>query len=133
MRRSGVRLPEAAPRQTAALVWTAALADQHRDKRLSAVAINPGMAWTPGTQALTPDAVPAWRYFWPIVRFIQRRADPDQAAASCTALVNAPVSDIDGRYFDGRKPHAFPGTVLDPDLREGVLQLGQDLADRTAG
>ena len=78
-------------------------------------------------------AAPAWRYFWPIVRFIQRRADPDQAAASCTALVNAPVSDIDGRYFDGRKPHAFPGTVLDPDLRERVLQLGQDLADRTAG
>ena len=91
------------------------------------------MAWTPGTQALTRDAIPAWRYFWPIVRFIQRRADPDQAAASCTALVNAPVSDIDGRYFDGRKPHAFPGTVLDSDLRERVLQLGQDLADRAAG
>ncbi len=116
-----------------ALVWTAALADQHRGKRLSAVAVNPGMAWTPGTQALTPDAVPTWRYIWPIVRFFQRRADPDRAAASCTALVIAPVGDIDGRYFDGRKPHAVPGPALDPDLRERVLQLGQDLVDPAAG
>jgi NAD(P)-dependent dehydrogenase (short-subunit alcohol dehydrogenase family) len=116
-----------------ALVWTATLADQHPDKRMGAVAINPGMAWTPGTQALTPAAVPAWRHIWPIVRFIQRRADPDRAAASCTALVNAPVTDIDGKYFDGRKPHTFPGTVLDRDLRERVLQLGHDLANSTAG
>jgi NAD(P)-dependent dehydrogenase (short-subunit alcohol dehydrogenase family) len=116
-----------------ALVWTAALADQQRGSRLSAVAVNPGMAWTPGTQALTPDAVPAWRYVWPIVRFFQRRADPDHAAASCTALVIAPASDLAGRYFDGRKPHPLPGRVLDPDLRERVLRLGQDLADRAAG
>ena len=59
--------------------------------------------------------------------------DPDRAAASCTALVIAPASDIDGRYFDGRKPHRLPRRVLDPDLRERVLQLGQDLADRAAG
>ena len=116
-----------------ALVWTAALADQHRGGPLSVVAVNPGMAWTPGTQALTPDAVPAWRYIWPIVRFFQRRADPDRAAASCTALVTTPASDLDGNYFDRRKPHPLPRRVLDPDLRERVLQLGQDLADRAAG
>jgi NAD(P)-dependent dehydrogenase (short-subunit alcohol dehydrogenase family) len=116
-----------------ALVWTAALAEQHRGSRLSAVAVNPGMAWTPGTQALTPEAVPAWRYVWPIVRFFQRRADPDRAAASCEAVVVAPASDIDGRYFDGRKPHPLPRRVLDPDLRKRVLRLGQDLADRAAG
>jgi NAD(P)-dependent dehydrogenase (short-subunit alcohol dehydrogenase family) len=115
-----------------ALAWTAALADQHRGG-LSAVAVNPGMAWTPGTQALTPDAVPAWRYIWPIVRFFQRRADPDRAAASCTALVTAPASAIDGRYFDGRKPHPLPRRVLDPDLQNRVLRLGQDLTDRAAG
>lgn len=116
-----------------ALVWTDALSDQHRSGRLSAVAVNPGMAWTPGTQALTPDAVPAWRYIWPIVRFFQRRADPDRAAASCEAVALAPVSAIDGRYFDGRKPHPVPRRVLDPDLRERVLRLGQDLEDRAAG
>ncbi|HEV8164195.1 MAG TPA: SDR family NAD(P)-dependent oxidoreductase [Actinomycetota bacterium] len=116
-----------------ALVWTTALAGQHRGGRLSAVAVNPGMAWTPGTQALTPDAVPAWRYIWPIVRFFQRRADPDRAAASCTALVTAPAGAIDGRYFDGRKPHPLPRHVLDPDLQNRVLRLGRDLADRAAG
>jgi NAD(P)-dependent dehydrogenase (short-subunit alcohol dehydrogenase family) len=116
-----------------ALVWTAALADQHRGSRLSAVAVNPGMAWTPGTQALTPNAVPAWRYVWPVVRFFQRRADPDRAAASCEAVVVAPATAIDGRYFDGRKPHLLPRRVVDPDLRKRVLQLGQDLADRAAG
>lgn len=116
-----------------ALVWTAALADQHRGSRLSAVAVNPGMAWTPGTQALTPDAVPAWRYIWPIVRFFQRRADPDHAAASCEAVVIAPARDIYGRYFGGRKPHSLPRRVLDPDLQERVLRLGQDLAERAAG
>jgi hypothetical protein len=77
--------------------------------------------------------VPAWRYVWPIVRFFQRRADPDRAAASCEAVVVAPASDIDGRYFDGRKPHPLPRRVLDPDLRKRVLRLGQDLADRAAG
>lgn len=60
-----------------ALVWTVALAHRHPG-RLSAVAVNPGTAWTPGTQALTRDAIPAWRYIWPIVRFFQRRADPDR-------------------------------------------------------
>jgi hypothetical protein len=72
------------------------------------------------------------RSSWPIVRFFQRRADPDRAAASCTALVTAPASAIDGRHFDGRKPHPLPRRVLDPDLRERLLRLGQDLADRAA-
>jgi NAD(P)-dependent dehydrogenase (short-subunit alcohol dehydrogenase family) len=131
--RSYVPLRVLARAKLLALVWTAALADQHRGGQLSAVAVNPGMAWTPGTQALTPDAVPAWRYIWPIVRFFQRRADPDRAAASCEAVVIAPASDLAGRYFDGRKPHALPGRVLDLELRERVLRLGQDLADRAAG
>jgi hypothetical protein len=64
---------------------------------------------------------------------LQRRADPDRAAACCTALVTAPASDIDGRYFDRRKPHPFPRRVLDPGQRERVLQHGQDLADRATG
>lgn len=106
------------------LLWTAALADRHHGDRLSAVAVNPGMAWTPGTRALTRETVPAWRYIWPIVRFFQRRADPDRAGAACEAVALAPVAEISGRYFDGRKPHALPTDVLDPALRERVLQLG---------
>lgn len=41
-----------------ALVWTAALADQHRGGRLSAIAVNPGMAWTPG--GLGPELATGW-------------------------------------------------------------------------
>jgi NAD(P)-dependent dehydrogenase (short-subunit alcohol dehydrogenase family) len=113
-----------------ALVWTAALADRYRGGRLSAVAVNPGMAWTPGTQALTREAVPAWRYIWPIVRFFQRRADPDRAGAACEAVALASASEIDGRYFDGQKPHMLPARVLDPELRQRVLQLGQQFVDQ---
>lgn len=113
-----------------ALVWTAALADRHRGGRLSAVAVNPGMAWTPGTQALTREAVPAWRYIWPIVRFFQRRADPDRAGAACEAVAVGPAGASGGTYFDGRKPHALPARVLDPDLREKVLQLGREFLER---
>ena len=115
-----------------ALVWTAALADQHRGSRLSEVAVNPGMAWTPGTQSLTPAAVPAWRYIWPIVRFFQRRADPDRAAAACEAVVDAPATAIDGRYFDGQKPHPLPRSAVEAGLRERVLKLGKNLADHAA-
>jgi len=123
--RSYVPLSVVARAKLLALVWTAALADEQEDGRPSAVAVNPGMAWTPGTQALTPEAVPAWRYIWPIVRFFQRRADPDRAAAACEAVADAPAREIDGRYFDGRKPHVFPARVLDPELRERVLRLGR--------
>jgi hypothetical protein len=36
---------------------------------VTANAVNPGSAWTPGTAALTPEAVPSWRPIWPLVRF----------------------------------------------------------------
>jgi NAD(P)-dependent dehydrogenase (short-subunit alcohol dehydrogenase family) len=112
-----------------ALVWTAALADRDPG-RLSAVAVNPTMAWTPGTAALTRETVPAWRYIWPIVRFFQRRADPDRAAAACEAVAVASASEIRDRYFDGRKPHPLPARVLDPELQQRVLQLGRQLIDQ---
>jgi len=35
------------------------------------------MAWTDMTQALTtPQVVPAWRYLYPLVRFLQKPANP---------------------------------------------------------
>jgi hypothetical protein len=88
------------------------------------------MAWTPGTQALTPDAIPAWRYICPIVRFFQRRADPDRAAAACEAVSLALSAEIEGKYFDGRKSHSLPKRVLDPELTQEVLQLGRTFALR---
>lgn len=110
-----------------ALVWTAALMEEYAGRALTFVTVNPGMAWTPGTQLMTPDSVPAWRYIWPVVRFFQRRADPDRAAAACEATVDLPPGELKGRYFDGLKPHPLPDRVLEPGLRERVLQLGRDL------
>jgi NAD(P)-dependent dehydrogenase (short-subunit alcohol dehydrogenase family) len=108
-----------------ALVWTAAQADRPGDERLSVVAVNPGMAWTPATQSMTRESVPAWRYIWPIVRFFQRRADPDRGGAACEAAAVAPASEIRGRYFDGRRARPLPAEVLDQELRERVLALGR--------
>ncbi len=123
--RSYVPLLVLARAKLLALVWTGALADRHRGGPLSAVAVNPGMAWTPGTRAMTRELVPAWRFIWPIVRFFQRRADPDKGGGACEAVALAPAEAISGKYFDGRKPHVLPAVVLDRDLRERVLQLGR--------
>jgi NAD(P)-dependent dehydrogenase (short-subunit alcohol dehydrogenase family) len=62
------------------LLWTRALATREPD--ITVYAVNPGMAWTPSTQALTPAAVPAWRLVWPIVRWFQRRASAEKAATT---------------------------------------------------
>ncbi|MCP2324097.1 NAD(P)-dependent dehydrogenase (short-subunit alcohol dehydrogenase family) [Hamadaea flava] len=75
-------------------------------------AVNPGMAWTAGVAALTPEAVPAWRYVWPIVRFFQRRAAPEKAARGPAALAIAP--DLSGRYYEGGRPRPLPSRLLDP-------------------
>jgi NAD(P)-dependent dehydrogenase (short-subunit alcohol dehydrogenase family) len=62
------------------LIWTFALAGQLRPQAVAVNATNPGPAWTPGTAQLTPEAVPAWKYLWPLVRFFQRRGSPAKAA-----------------------------------------------------
>jgi hypothetical protein len=50
--------------------WTLALAGWLDGTGVVAYATNPGTAWTPGTQALTRQAVPAWRWVWPAVRLL---------------------------------------------------------------
>jgi NAD(P)-dependent dehydrogenase (short-subunit alcohol dehydrogenase family) len=127
--RSYVPLQVLARAKLLAIVWTAALADEYRGGALSAVAVNPGTAWTPGTEALTRDTIPAWRYIWPVVRLFQRRADPDRAGSACEVVALAPASEIRDRWFDRTKPHALPGKVVAPALREQVLALGRRLLD----
>lgn len=76
-------------------------------------AVNPGMAWTPGVAALTPQAVPAWRFIWPLVRFVQRRASPEKAARGPARLAISPSGT--GRYYDGDgKPKSLPPRLSDP-------------------
>src|SRR5262249_29635527 len=62
------------------LIWTFALAERLKAHQVSVTATNPGAAWTPGTAQLPPEAIPAWRLIWPVVRFFQRRGSPAKAA-----------------------------------------------------
>ncbi|MGA8416049.1 MAG: SDR family NAD(P)-dependent oxidoreductase [Candidatus Dormiibacterota bacterium] len=109
------------------LLWTMGVARRVSPGELIATTVNPGMAWTPMTQSLTPEAVPAWRYIFPIVRFFQRRADPVRAARHCEALVFAEPADVVGRYFDGNERRELPRRFADSRFPERVECVGNEL------
>ncbi|MCI0711947.1 MAG: SDR family NAD(P)-dependent oxidoreductase [Chloroflexi bacterium] len=107
------------------LLWTLTLSRRLQDSSVTVNATNPGMAWTPGTQALTPQAVPAWRFIWPLVRLMQKRASPAKAARSSVFLASAEaVRGISGAYFDEMKQNDLPAHLLDPELQKRVWDLG---------
>jgi NAD(P)-dependent dehydrogenase (short-subunit alcohol dehydrogenase family) len=94
------------------LLWTLALARRLDGAGVVVNATNPGMAWTPGTQALTPQAVPAWRLVWPLVRLMQRRASPEAAARSSIYLASAQqAAGITGQYFESRAQAKRPSAL----------------------
>jgi NAD(P)-dependent dehydrogenase (short-subunit alcohol dehydrogenase family) len=84
-------------------------------------AVNPGMAWTPATEALSPAAVPQWRFIWPVVRWFQRSASARDAARGPVFLAAAPELTFSGRYFDGVREERLPAGLLDPALQDQVL------------
>jgi NAD(P)-dependent dehydrogenase (short-subunit alcohol dehydrogenase family) len=109
------------------LVWTFALAGQLRESGITVNATNPGAAWTPGTAQLTPEAVPAWRYIWPAVRFFQRRASAEKAAAIPIWLCSTPeAASLTGTFVEGRKRER-PQVAVSPVNQERVLQLIEEL------
>lgn len=91
------------------------------------LAVNPGMAWTPMTAALTPRSVPQWRYVWPIVRFFQRRASPERAAAHVSTLAMSTSSET-GLYFDGTRKVDTP-ISRDVALQDRVWEFGASLME----
>lgn len=106
-----------------------ALALARREPWLRANAINPGMAWTPGTQALTPEAVPAWRFVWPLVRWFQRRAPAEAAARGPVFLALSPEATFSGRYLEGLKTVALPASVLDHATQDRAWEVGIALVE----
>ena len=64
------------------------------------VAVNPGPAWTPGTQALNPDCLPGPKVMWPIVPLVQRSRSADQAARVLTRVAVA-SDDVMGAGVTG--------------------------------
>jgi NAD(P)-dependent dehydrogenase (short-subunit alcohol dehydrogenase family) len=108
------------------VMWMRALAD--REPTLGVYAANPGMAWTPSTQALTPKAVPAWRLVWRLVRFIQRRASAEQAAQTPIRVACGDIAAPSGTYVnDQGQPEQLPERFLDAHDLERVWALGETL------
>jgi NAD(P)-dependent dehydrogenase (short-subunit alcohol dehydrogenase family) len=110
------------------LLFTLALARRERGALVNAV--NPGMAWTPGTQALTQEAVPAWRFIWPIVRWFQRRASPEAAARGPVYLASAPEAIFTGHYLEGVRTESLPAAVLDHATQDRAWELGEAMIER---
>ena len=83
----GIRAHARAKLLTAA--WTLALSRQQAGTGVVAATVNPGMAWTAMTQALTPQVVPSWRY--PAI--VADPATQDQAVSSAWDLArDAPTA-----------------------------------------
>lgn len=108
------------------LLFTLALARKLAGTGAVVNGVNPGMAWTPGVAALTRPAVPQWRFVWPIVRWVQRRASAEAAARAPLFLASSPdLADRSGRYFDGLKEQSLPAHLRDAALQDQVWDLGE--------
>jgi retinol dehydrogenase-14 len=114
------------------LLWTFALARRLEGSGVVVNATNPGMAWTPGTQALTPEAVPQWRWFWPLVRFVRRRASAESASKSSVFLASSEdIAGVTGAYFESNAKPGRPSALsLDVGNQEWAWTLAEALAPR---
>lgn len=91
-------------------------------------AVNPGAAWTPGTQALTPDAVPGGRLMWPLVRAVQRRRSPERAAEAVVGACTA-EPPVTGAYLTASgRVRRLGVRELDTAAQDRALRLARDLA-----
>jgi NAD(P)-dependent dehydrogenase (short-subunit alcohol dehydrogenase family) len=112
------------------LIWTFALAERLNEHGVSVNATNPGAAWTPGTAQLTPEAVPAWKYIWPVVRFFQRRGSPAKAAQTPLWLAaSGEAGAITGTYA-GKRKQQRPQVATRPDNQRRVTELAKSLVSQ---
>jgi NAD(P)-dependent dehydrogenase (short-subunit alcohol dehydrogenase family) len=109
------------------VMWTQALAE--RERELTVYLVNPGMAWTPSIERLERRAVPAWRFVWPLVRWLQRRASPEKAARTPIHVASAAeISERSGTYFnEKRRPEPLPGAATNPRNTQRAWALGEML------
>lgn len=111
------------------LIWTVALAQELRGSGVTVNAVNPGSAWTPGTEALTPEAVPFWRPIWPLVRFFQRRGSAAKAAQGPIWLATDPAAaQLTGGYFEGKRQQNLPQIACHREQQERVVHTAEELA-----
>jgi NAD(P)-dependent dehydrogenase (short-subunit alcohol dehydrogenase family) len=103
------------------LIWTFALAAK-LDHPFSVNATNPGAAWTDGTASLTPEAVPAWRHIWPIVRFFQKRASAEKAARTPIWLASDPDAAALTGYYVQKRKRQRPAIATDPANQKSTIE-----------
>ena len=111
------------------LIWSVALAREYESEGVTVNAVNPGSAWTPGTAALTPEAVPFWRPIWPLVRFFQRRGSPVKAAqAPIWLATDRAAAALNGGFFEKKRQQQLPEVVTRRDQQEKLLKAAAELA-----
>jgi NAD(P)-dependent dehydrogenase (short-subunit alcohol dehydrogenase family) len=110
------------------VLWTQALAEEERG--ITAYLVNPGMAWTPSLARLERRAVPAWRFVWPLVRWFQRRASPEDAASAPAHVASAPdLAEPSGTYFNEKgRPEPRRDSTTSPRNARRAWALGEALA-----
>src|SRR5262245_23720979 len=96
-------------------------------------AVNPGMAWTPGIAALTPEAIPHWRYIWPVVRWIQRRASAESASRSVLVAATADPAPPSGGYYDGWRKKELPAALRETHVQDRAWSVGEALVKAALG
>ena len=95
-------------------------------EQLTVNLVHPGMSWTPMTQSMTSQTIPALRLVWPLLRVVQRLRSPAKAGRRVAALVASPLTATTGTYFEG-KPKRLSARELDPQLQQRAWQLGCQL------
>jgi hypothetical protein len=87
------------------------------------------MAWTPMTQSMTSQTIPAFRLVWPLLRVVQRRRSPERAGLHVAVVASAPqLSGHTGQYFEAKPtPRCLSARELDRELQERAWQLAAEL------
>jgi NAD(P)-dependent dehydrogenase (short-subunit alcohol dehydrogenase family) len=112
------------------VLWTFALARRLAGSGIVANAADPGGAWTPMTQGLASRSMPTWvRPCWPLLRWLQRRGTPEQAARSSIFLASAPdAAGLTGRYIGSNARPARPSAAaLGRDNQERAWEVAASL------
>ncbi len=109
------------------LIWTLALARRLVGTGIVANATNPGMAWTNNTASLTPEAIPQWKYIWPLVRWFQRRASAEVASKSSVFLATSEeVANVTGTFFESNtKPKKPASSALDVKCQDRFWEIAE--------
>jgi NAD(P)-dependent dehydrogenase (short-subunit alcohol dehydrogenase family) len=105
------------------------LADRVAADGITVNAVHPGMAWTDMTRSMTSRTMPAVRYVWPLLRFVQRYRSPVPAGRRVAALAaaDAMAGHTGGYYEKGLSPRRLSIRERDVNNRQRAWRLATDL------